>query len=241
MLPIPIFDTPGPDVASNWGSFVPDLIVGVFTGLTVGLILAWTQARAAKKKERREIELRWEALRPRVGAELLDPWDRRVIMDSLDEFAHRNDGLLKLVEDIPLASWADVLESDELRSLHEFSKAATELRGASRKFDAFLQHSIAQQLVEDSFTASVADWHKAHDDAALVQPFAMRALFAHPSFPWSPDQFHDIRSSSPIVSRIVARPPVTYDDVLAMVLRAEEHYIECTSIVDAVMTRYWYD
>lgn len=230
-----------PDISINWDSFVPDLIVGLFTGLLVGVILAWTQSRAARKRERREIELRWEALRPRVGAQLLDPWDRRVMGLTLAEFAGRTDALQELIEDIPLGSWADILNSDELRSLHEFSKAANELHGAARKFDSFLLDSISRHLVADPLTASVPDRVRAHEQAALVGPFANQALFAAPSQPWGNGSFRDIRYNSPIVQKVIDNPPVTYVEVLPMVERAEQYYAACTVIVDAVMTRYWYD
>lgn len=229
-----------PLIAIDWDSFLPDLIVGVVTGLVVGVILAWTQSRAARKRERREIELRWEALRPRVGALLLDPWDRRVMGTTLAEFASRTAALREMVEDVPLGSWADVLHSDELRSLHEFSKAATELHGAARKFDHFLLTAIAGYLVGPERSIS-SEWDSAFEAANLVQPFAMQALFASPAFPWGVDQFREIRYNSPIVESMVKNPPATYTEVLAMVQRAEKYYSECTVIVDAVMTRYWYD
>lgn len=231
---------PAAGVNIIWDTFVPDLIVGLFTGLVVGAILACLQSHAARKKERREIELRWEALRPRVGAQLLDPWDRRVMGFTMAEFAARTDTLRELIEDVPLGSWADVLKSEELRSLHEFSKAATELHGAARKFDAFLLDTISRHLVADPFTASVPDWVRARDDAELVQPFATQALFADPSHPWGSGQNGDIRSASPVVQKVMDNPPVTYEEVLSMVKRAEQHYAACTVIVDAEMTRYWY-
>src|SRR5690606_12002605 len=129
--------SPVAGVAINWDTFLPDLIVGLFTGLVVGVILALLQSHAARKRERREIELRWEALRPRLAAQLLDPWDRRVMGLTLEEVASRTDALRELIEDFTLGSWAEILKSDELRNLHEFLKASTELHGAARKFDGF--------------------------------------------------------------------------------------------------------
>ncbi|MFB7250552.1 hypothetical protein [Microbacterium sp. NPDC056234] len=223
-----------------WDTFIPDLIVGLFTGLVVGVILAYLQSRTARRRERREIELRWEALRPRVGAQLLDPWDRRVMGPTLVEFASRTDALRELVQDVPLGSWAEILDSDELRNLHELVKAATELHGAAPKFDGFLLGAISDHLVEDQITASVTDWRRADQDAALIQPFAIGALFADPSFPWASGQFRDIQYDSPIVQKVIDNPPFTYKEVLAMVERAEQYYAACTEIVDAEMTRFWY-
>lgn len=227
-------------MAINWDSFIPDLIVGVITGLVVGVILAWTQARAARRRERREIELRWEALRPRVGALLLDPWDRRVMGATLAEFASRTDALLELVEDVPLGSWAEILDSDELRSLHEFSKAATELRGAAPRFDSFLIDRISGYLVNPA-TADVAEWRAAREAAELVAPVANERLFAPPSHPLAGRRFRDLRYESPVVQHVVDNPPITYEEVLPMVERAEGHYLACTRIVDAAKTRFWYD
>ncbi|UXW87077.1 hypothetical protein NFX31_06015 [Microbacterium azadirachtae] len=238
--PSPLPAAPPIHISIDWDSFVPDLIVGLFTGLVVGAILAWTQSRAAQKRERREIELRWEALRPRVGALLLDPWDRRVMGSTLAEFARRTDNLRELIKDVPLGSWAEVLDSDELRDLHELSKAAAELHGAAPRFDGFLRHSISRYLVEDTLKADLAEWQAAHRAAELVQPYAVRALFA----PTPSQQLNrhrlDIRQDSPVVQDLLAHPPVTYKEVLAMVERAEKHYAACTRIVDAAMTRFWY-
>lgn len=239
--------SPSPTPAStplfviNWDSFVPDLIVGLFTGLVVGAILAWTQSRAARKRERREIELRWEALRPRVGAQLLDPWDRRVLRHSLTEFASRTDELRDLVKDVPLGSWAEILDSDELRNLHELVKVATELNGAARKFDGFLQAKIAKFLHRPlGYLGPAYPWD--YKPAELVAPFAFRELFRPPRPDNAPAFFSDIRIESPVVMSIVANPPVTYVEVLAMIERAEEFYAKCAvSIVDAQMTRYWFD
>ena len=238
--PSPLPSTPTIAIYVNWDSFLPDLIVGLFTGLVVGGILAWTQARASKKRERREIELRWEALRPRVGALLLDPWDRRVVWSTLGEFAGRTDALRELIEDFPLGSWAEVLDSDELRSLHELSKAASELHGAAPRFDGFLLHSITGYLMRDTHTAELKDWQAARRAAELVQPFATRALFTHPSNAGHPGPRTDIRRDSPVVQAMLDRPPVTYKEVLEMVKRAEKHYAACTRIVDATMTRFWF-
>ncbi|MFE6733806.1 hypothetical protein [Microbacterium sp. NPDC057650] len=232
--------SPVAGVAINWDTFLPDLIVGLFTGLVVGVILALLQSHAARKRERREIELRWEALRPRVAAQLLDPWDRRVMGPTLEEFASRTDALRELIEDIPLGSWAEILKSDELRNLHEFLKASTELHGAARKFDGFLLDTIAHHLVENPSAANLSSWMNAHEDARLVAPFATQALFAHFSFPYGSGQFRDMLYDSPIVQKVVDSPPVTYTEVLAMLERAEEHYAACTVIVDAEMTRFWY-
>jgi hypothetical protein len=223
-----------------WDSFIPDLIVATFTGLVVGAILAWSQSRAARRRERREIELRWEALRPRVGAQLLDPWDRRVIGPTLEEFASRTDALRALVEDVPLASWAEVLDSDELRNLHELVKAATELRGAAPRFDGFLLVDIASYLRRpDGYGGP--EYPFDFEAAKLARPYAIQALFRSPHFSNPPDHFSDIRYESLVVQHMVERPPVTYADVLAMIERVEKHYGACAiSIVDAQMTRFWY-
>lgn len=225
-------------MAINWDTFVPDLIVGLFTGLVVGVILAYVQSRAARKRERREIELRWEALRPRVAAQLLDPWDRRVMGPTLEEFANRTDTLRELVKDVPLGSWAEVLNSDELRNLHELVKATTELHGAAPRFDGFLLVAIADYL-RSPLDSDLDEWEASYNAAKLVRPFATQALFASPAFPWG-DHFQDILYNSPIVECMVENPPVTYTEVLAMVERAERYYGECTEIVDAQMTRFWY-
>jgi len=235
MFPTPVMEVPSPRI--NWDSFIPDLIVGVFTGLVVGLILAWSQARAAEKRERREVELRWEALRPRVAARLLEPWDRRHIGPSLMHFASRTDALRDLIADVPLASWAEVLNNSELRSLHEFYKAATDLHGAAPKFDYFLRDAIVRRLINPA-TATTGEWRQADKDAEPLVPEALRALFAPSERAWraDPTQPHNA-----VIAEIIENPPPAYADVLSMVERAESHYIECLSIVDAVMTRYYYD
>lgn len=217
MLPVPVTEVPAPNI--DWDSFIPDLIVGVFTGLVVGLILAWTQSRAAQKRERREVELRWEALRPRVGAQLLDPWDRRHIGPSMAHFAGRTDALRELVADVPLGSWAEILDSEELRSLHELSKAATELHGAARKFDFFVRDAIQRRL-PDPATASEEDWRRADEEALKLMPEVLQALFAPPTMPWRPDP---TRPNSASIESILENPPPAYPDVLAMLERAEGH------------------
>lgn len=238
MLTVPVFDTPGPRLV--WDTFVPDLIVGLFTGLVVGLILAWTQSRAARKRERREIELRWEALRPRVGALLLEPWDRRVMGPTVEEFANRTNALRELVEDFPLGSWAEVLDSDELRNLHELSKAATELHGAAPKFDGFLLMDIASFLAHPQGYEG-PEFPFDFEVAKLVRPIAVDVLFRGTLPPVIENYYRDIRYESPVVRRMVEHPPVTYTEVLSMIERAENYYGACAiSIVDAQMTRYWY-
>lgn len=227
-------------MAIYWDSFIPDLIVATFTGLVVGAILAWSQSRAARRRERREIELRWEALRPRVGAQLLDPWDRRVMGPTLEEFANRTDALRELVEDVPLGSWAEVLDSDELRDLHELAKAATELHGAAPRFDGFLMVAIVSYLSHPHGYGG-REYPFDLEVAKLVQPHAIQALFRSPYFSNPPDHFSDIRYESPVVQHVVAHPPVTYTEVLSMIERAEKYYGQCAvSIVDAQMTRFWY-
>ena len=223
----------------DWSTFLPDLIVGLFTGLVVGAILAWTQACAARRRERREMSLRWEALRPAIGAQLLDPWDRRVILHSLTEFAERTAKLRDLVKDVPLASWSDVLKSEELRNLHELVKAATELAGAAPKFDAFLRHEIRWRLRVPRDDGR--DEYPTDAQVDLAFPIAVRELFAPEPHDRSQAYISDIRSEGPLIRGLVERPPVTYHDVVDMLARAEKHYAASTSIVEAQMTRYWFD
>ncbi|KAA9131165.1 hypothetical protein [Microbacterium caowuchunii] len=240
MTPSPTPLPTAAEISINWDSFVPDLIVGLFTGLLVGLILAWTQSRAARKRERREIELRWEALRPRVGAQLLDPWDRRVMGPTLEEFASRTDALRELVEDVPLGSWAEVLDSEELRNLHELAKAATELHGAAPRFDGFLMVDIATYLAHPRGYGG-PEYPSDFETAKLVRPYAVERLFASPMLSGHGGFFRDIRYESPVVQAMVDHPPVTYQEVLSMIERAEKYYGLCAvSIVDAQMTRFWY-
>lgn len=232
-----------------WDTFVPDLIVGLFTGLVVGVILAYLQSRSARKRERRETELRWEALRPRVGAQLLNPWDRRVMGDSLTEFASRTDTLRNLTAEVPLASWAEILNDQELRDLHELMKVSTQLRGAAPKFDGFLNAAIAMYLHQPrGWQGRVYPFDSAAE--ALVQPFVFDSLFRrtldelHPSSyaPSYAGSYRDIRYESAVVMHVKENPPVTYEEVLSMIKRAEGYYGACAvSIVDDQMTRYWFD
>lgn len=238
-----------PEIAINWDTFVPDLLVGLFTGLVVGGILAYLQSRSARKRERRETELRWEALRPRVGAQLLNPWDRRVMGDSLTEFASRTDALRDLTAEVPLASWAEILNDQELRDLHELMKVSTQLRGAAPKFDGFLNAAIAMYLHQpNGWQGPTYPFDNAAEE--MVQPFVFDSLFRgtldelHPDSyaPSYAESYRDIRYESAVVMHVKENPPVTYEEVLSMVKRAEGHYAACAvSIVDDQMTRYWFD
>lgn len=246
--PTPSISSPS-GVTIIWDTFVPDLIVGLFTGLVVGVILAYLQSRATRKRERREVELRWEALRPRVGAQLLNPWDRRVMGESLTEFANRTDALRDLTAEVPLASWAEILDDQELRDLHELMKVSTQLWGAAPKFDGFLRAAVSMYLHQpQGWTGATYPF----DDAAveLVQPFVFDSLFRRtldeqrPDFytPSYSESYRDIRFESAVVMHLTENPPVTYEEVLSMVRRAENYYGACAvSIVDDQMTRYWFD
>ena len=232
-----------------WESFVPDLIVGVVTGLVVGGILAWTQARASRDREKREIALRWEALRPQVGALLLDPWDRRVIGPSLSSFVSRTDRLRELLKDVPLASWAEVLDSSELRNLHEFVRAAAELDGAAQKFDGFLFVDILFEI-DPPDGQNPGGRECSHSQAEQIREYALYALFNRDFtqplstevayLPDTGDSLEGIDVEN-VIKNVLAHPPVTYTEVWPMFERAEKYYGECAvSIGDAQMTRFWY-
>lgn len=169
--------------------------------------------------------------------------------DSLTEFASRTDALRDLTAEVPLASWAEILDNQELRDLHELMKVSTQLQGAAPKFDGFLNAAIAMYLHQPhGWQGPTYPFGGTAEE--MVQPFVFDSLFRQTLDEMRPDSYapsyaesyRDIRYESAVVMHIKENPPVTYEEVLSMVKRAEEYYGACAvSIVDDQMTRYWFD
>ena len=58
----------------NWSTFVPDLIVGIATGLFVGVVLLFAQGRAQKAKSRADSKFAWESFKPRLSGAVYRSW-----------------------------------------------------------------------------------------------------------------------------------------------------------------------
>jgi hypothetical protein len=151
-----------------------------------------------------------------------------VIGASLSSFVSRTDRLRDLLKDVPLASWAKVLDSAELRSLHEFVRAAAELHGAAQKFDGFLFVDILFQIdpPEEGRTRA-----RSPTQAEVIREYAIYALFNRDlSQPPStqvdylpkPDGSLKGIDVEGVIKQVLTRTPVTYKEVVPMFERAEK-------------------
>lgn len=110
----------------NWESFIPDLAVGVATGLSVGVILWLLQRGAETRAAKREAKASWEMLRRRIAADFVGLDDRGLVRD-LGAWLPIFLAAVREVEDYPLEIWAETLDLPVIRRLHEFAQKTYDL------------------------------------------------------------------------------------------------------------------
>lgn len=130
----------------DWSTFLPDLIVGGFTGLAVGFVLWRVELASSQRQAIAAVESDWNVVREQVARALrqgyvYNPNSLRLVGYGIAKIRGR-------VEDKPLQAWNEVLRSHQLDALIEYLNAADEfdffadevdvaLNGASREIDFF--------------------------------------------------------------------------------------------------------
>ncbi len=116
--------------STSWDSFGPDLIVGVVTGLIVGVVLLFAQSRAEASRDRRNSQFAWESFKPKISAAAHRTWD--MDMDKMLPIPEALSTLDELVSPEPLALWASHLkrrdEALELAMLFPNQRASFDSR-----------------------------------------------------------------------------------------------------------------
>jgi hypothetical protein len=102
--------TPLVAYAVNWDTFGPDLLVGLATGLVVGLVLFVTERSAETRRNRDAATFAWQSLLPKLRSASAVPWRRDQSILTMP------DALIKL-DDLasrePLALWQSNFKSPE--------------------------------------------------------------------------------------------------------------------------------
>jgi hypothetical protein len=110
--PLPYAGTMTPRLAYavNWDSFGPDLLVGLATGLVVGIVLFFAERIAETRRNRDAAIFAWESLKPKLRSAAGIPWRRDqdtltmpAALVKLDEIASRE----------PLALWQSHFKQPE--------------------------------------------------------------------------------------------------------------------------------
>jgi hypothetical protein len=122
-------------MASNWDSFIPDILVGLFTGLVVGAALLIAQAIAQSRKYKADSKFAWESLKPNLSAAAHQSWS--MDSDSLLPAPAALTSLHEIASREPLALWQShlkepdpaldlVMNLNRLRAAFESSAARVE-------------------------------------------------------------------------------------------------------------------
>lgn len=95
----------------NFDTFVPDLLVGLATGLIVGVVLLIAQSRAQTSKDRGNSQFAWESLKPKLSAAAHRTWV--MSLDSMLPVPVALTALDDLVKSEPLSLWKSHLKKPD--------------------------------------------------------------------------------------------------------------------------------
>ncbi|KQM82420.1 hypothetical protein [Agromyces sp. Leaf222] len=108
----------------DWSTFLPDLIVGGFTGLAVGFVLWRVEVASGRRQAIAAVESDWNVIREQLARAVrqgyvYNPSSLRLVGYGVGKIRER-------IEDKPLQAWNDVLHSSQLDALIEYLNAADE-------------------------------------------------------------------------------------------------------------------
>lgn len=134
----------------TFDTFIPDLIVGIVTGLFVGVVLLVAQRRAEASKDRSNSKFAWESFKPKVSAAAHRTWE--MDMDSMLPIPVALSALDELVASEPLALWASHLKKpDEAMELAMmFPSLRSSFDSRAKDIEASLGMLAARYTVTDS-------------------------------------------------------------------------------------------
>lgn len=116
----------------NWTQLVPDLLVATFTGLLIGLILAWLQHRMATEQLETQYRQDYSRALPSISAYFDGPPTRTA--DSWNHYASFN-GLLDILRDLPLSEWSRRLKDPTVAHLERFESDLFRFRHCAAQLD----------------------------------------------------------------------------------------------------------
>lgn len=138
--------------AIDWSSFIPDLIVGIATGLAVGLILARSQQNVERERQSRNSRASWLALRPKLDATPAPIGDMGLDFrhDTLSDYLDRVKPLYKRLEKYPLQQWREDTGDDEIDSLITILETYPPLTVDARTLDHVISYACQKHLAMPS-------------------------------------------------------------------------------------------
>jgi hypothetical protein len=125
----------------NFDTFLPDLLVGIATGLVVGFVLYVTQNRSQSRRNHAEAEFAWQSFKPRLASAASHAWEQDTnsletaepaALVALDEIGSRE----------PLALWKRNLKTPDplLDTLIELLQQRPALAAAATAFESTVQN-----------------------------------------------------------------------------------------------------
>jgi len=96
---------------SNWETFTPDLIVGITTGVVVGLILFFAQRISQNRDDRLRSQFAWNSIKPKLSGAAHRQWQ----MDYHDllPIPAALSLLNEIIADQPIALWRSHIKAEE--------------------------------------------------------------------------------------------------------------------------------
>lgn len=117
----------------NWSTFLPDLIVGGFTGLAVGFVLWRVDLANQDRGQRSRVAADWDVTQREVARAVEQDYVYKP--NSLELTGYGVDSIRRSTKGLPLHSWAKELDSDTIRCLIAYLTAADEFDHAARALD----------------------------------------------------------------------------------------------------------
>lgn len=148
------------------GSFIPDLVVGLFTGLIIGLVVIWLERRASKALELRLALDEWGRAKRRIIRALNShrSYQMPMIDERFSSLLDLNVEFVELADELPLERWGRVIRDDEAvakiadlaAATHRFRSAA-ELASAQVASYAGIPHNAESVLTPIIYTGLPQD------------------------------------------------------------------------------------
>lgn len=170
---------------SDWSQFLPDALVALLTGATVGLVVLAFQRGIESRAEERAQALQWSAVRELLARATAGTQDITFLFASAKVVGFDHERIVEVTDGVPVQAWRDTLADDTLQYLVIYLDSLSAAQKSANLLDAALNSAVISapdDLIEpfrqNQVRQSVLDWIDVarHRERRSVDPLDQAAV-----------------------------------------------------------------